>query len=178
MNITSFWNAILCSLIDASRHLEKNSLPSSSKLSTLSSSENSVCVFQLTGGHIINKYFERNFLAVANNESISINWNIKESLFNEIITFMILHKKSVIKKHYCLHVICSTTNLLNYALCTNILNPLRRLFISTSKILPLFLPHIKSFYLNSACSDNISIRRTTFPNKILVAPYLSCMLSK
>jgi len=61
---------MLFSLGEVNRHLEENSLPFSSKLSTLSSSENSVCVFQHTGRHIINKYFERNVLAVTNNESI------------------------------------------------------------------------------------------------------------
>jgi len=60
MNITFFWNAMLCSLVDVSRHLEKNMLPSSSTLSTLISSENSVCVFQRTGPRIFNEYFERN----------------------------------------------------------------------------------------------------------------------
>jgi hypothetical protein len=58
-NITSFWNAMLCSLLDVSRHLEKYALPSLSTLSTPSSSENSVYVFQRTGRHIFNKYFER-----------------------------------------------------------------------------------------------------------------------
>ena len=116
---------MLCSLVDVSRHLEKNMLPSSSTLFTLIFLKIRCVSFSIQCVISSTNTSKETFLEVTNSDSNSINWNIKESLFNETITFMLLHKeKSVIKKHYCLHVICSTTNLLNYALFTNILNPL------------------------------------------------------